>query len=184
MDDVPTSYSNLLDVIQGRVPGVLVQGNSVVIRGTNSLFGDLSPLFLVDGLPVDLNTFSAINPKDVEMIEFLKGPSAAIYGIRGGNGVIAAYTRHGEFMKRGFFDFKILGYYTPRVFYSPYASGSAGPSPTTGAVTICWKPELVLDENGEAVISFPNKGNEILQLELEGVSSDGKPGFFNGTIHP
>lgn len=185
MDEIPDGYSDLLQVIQGRVPGVTVTGNSVLIRGVHSMFGSNEPLFLVDGAIADLETFRSINPKDVEFIEFLKGSNTAIYGIRGSNGVIAVYTKRGDFMKRGFFDFQMLAYYTPRKFYSPYITGQADESAfNNGNVTLAWNPRLIPDQAGISVFSVFNAGHAAYRIVIEGLSDDGKPGTCSEIIHP
>jgi TonB-dependent SusC/RagA subfamily outer membrane receptor len=82
-----SSYSNIYELIKGRVPGVTVTGNSINIQGSSSFIGaSTEPLFVVDGRIVD--TISDISPSVVSSIEVLKGASAAIYGSRGANGVI------------------------------------------------------------------------------------------------
>ena len=84
-------YLTIYDYLQGRVPGVTVTKTSpptatVRIRGINTINSSADPLFVVDGSTV--NDISYINPKDVKSVEVLKDASAAIYGSRGGNGVI------------------------------------------------------------------------------------------------
>lgn len=90
-------------VLQGRASGVVVSNTSgapggsvrMRIRGANSILGDNSPLFVVDGL-VGAD-FSMVNPDDIESIDILKDASAAaIYGSRGANGVIIVTTRTGS----------------------------------------------------------------------------------------
>jgi TonB-dependent SusC/RagA subfamily outer membrane receptor len=73
-------------MLQGSVPGVMVNGDQVLIRGISSIILSNEPLFVVDGTPV--STISDISPQMVESIEVLKGPSSAIYGSRGANGAI------------------------------------------------------------------------------------------------
>ncbi|MDF1561141.1 MAG: TonB-dependent receptor plug domain-containing protein [Bacteroidales bacterium] len=80
------SYSNIYDMIQGKVPGVDVVGNKITIRGVGSLMLSSDPLFVVDGVAV--SSIDNINPREVKSISVLKGASAAIYGTRGANGVI------------------------------------------------------------------------------------------------
>jgi TonB-dependent SusC/RagA subfamily outer membrane receptor len=80
------SYSNIYDMIQGKVPGVDVVGNRITIRGPGSLHLSSDPLFVVDGVAV--SSIDNINPREVKSISVLKGASAAIYGTRGANGVI------------------------------------------------------------------------------------------------
>jgi len=95
--------SNIAQAIQGRAAGVNVQqsdfspggGISVTIRGGNSLNTTNEPLYVVDGFISDNGKY--INPNDIEDIEILKDASAtAIYGARGGNGVILITTKKGR----------------------------------------------------------------------------------------
>ena len=92
-------------VLQGRVPGMLVLGGSgqpgsaasVIIRGVKSLSGSNGPLYVVDGVPVAAGVFNTLNSNDFESIAVLKdASSAAIYGSRGANGVILITTKRGK----------------------------------------------------------------------------------------
>lgn len=78
------SFSSIYDVL-ATVPGVLVRGTNVTIRGIGTT-GSSTPLFVVNGTPV--SSISGISPSTVESIEVLKGPSASVYGLQGANGVI------------------------------------------------------------------------------------------------
>lgn len=80
------SYNSIYEMIRGEVPGVQVNGTSIMIRGATTIYGSTEPLFVVDGVPVI--TIDNILPQMVKSIEVLKGSSAAIYGARGSNGVI------------------------------------------------------------------------------------------------
>lgn len=96
-------------------------GISVKIRGTTSILNGNEPLYVIDGFPitgqsqfntnagrgydsstgsdytVNQNPLSSINPSDIESIEVLKDASAAaIYGVRGANGVILITTKRGK----------------------------------------------------------------------------------------
>ncbi|MBS0010656.1 MAG: TonB-dependent receptor plug domain-containing protein, partial [Bacteroidales bacterium] len=84
-------YSDIYSMIQGEVPGVMVTGNSILIRGIHTVNASNEPLFVVDGVVV--RTISHINPADVESIDVLKGASATIYGVNGANGVILIATK-------------------------------------------------------------------------------------------
>jgi TonB-linked SusC/RagA family outer membrane protein len=78
-------------------PGALV---NIVIRGNNSLTQDNSPLYVIDGFPVEDPDNNAINPAEIESIEVLKDASStAIYGARGANGVIIITTKKGKIGK-------------------------------------------------------------------------------------
>lgn len=85
-----TRYNNIFDMIRSKFPNVTISGNSVIIRGSNTLRGSNAALFVVDGIPTSSLT---VNPSDVKSISILKGASAAIYGSRGSNGVILITTK-------------------------------------------------------------------------------------------
>lgn len=93
------------EALAGRMAGVNVSsvdgqpGSAVniVIRGANSVTQDNSPLYVVDGFPMESPNNNNINPQDIESIEVLKDASAtAIYGARGANGVIIITTKKGK----------------------------------------------------------------------------------------
>jgi TonB-dependent starch-binding outer membrane protein SusC len=80
------SYNSIYEMLRGEVPGVVVNGTSIMIRGTSTVNAGTEPMFVVDGVPV--TTIDNIQPQMVKSIQVLKGSSAAIYGSRGSNGVI------------------------------------------------------------------------------------------------
>jgi TonB-linked SusC/RagA family outer membrane protein len=97
--------SSFAEALAGRVAGVQVSSNdgqpgaayNIVIRGNNSLTQDNSPLYVIDGFPIENPDNNAINPADIESIDVLKDASAtAIYGARGANGVIIITTKRGK----------------------------------------------------------------------------------------
>ncbi|SMC61748.1 SusC/RagA family TonB-linked outer membrane protein [Pedobacter nyackensis] len=112
-----------LDVaLAGRAPGVMVVKSSgapgadasIRIRGASSVFGVNEPLYVIDGVPIQLglgngsesyrstksfqmSPLASINPEDIERIDILKDASGtAIYGSRGANGVILVTTKRGK----------------------------------------------------------------------------------------
>lgn len=91
------SYQSVYDMIRGEVPGVVVNGTSIMIRGTTSATLNTEPLFVVDGMPV--TTIDNIQPSMVKSIQILKGSAASIYGLRGSNGVIVINTLGGNSKK-------------------------------------------------------------------------------------
>jgi TonB-linked SusC/RagA family outer membrane protein len=116
--------NNLGSSIQGRVAGVNVTksasgpaGSSrVIIRGNKSIGGSNQPLYVIDGIPMDNSQFgqvgvwggtdqgdglTSLNPEDIESVTVLKGAAAAaLYGSRGGYGVINITTKRGS-QKKG-----------------------------------------------------------------------------------
>ncbi|MBC9795932.1 SusC/RagA family TonB-linked outer membrane protein [Sinomicrobium weinanense] len=117
--------TNAINALQGKVAGVNITQNStgaagssrVIIRGNSTLTGNNQPLYVVDGVPISNDSggsagmwggndggdgISSINPDDIESVSVLKGGSAsALYGSRGGNGVILITTKGGR-EKQGF----------------------------------------------------------------------------------
>ncbi len=91
------------EAISGRMAGVQVTTTDgapdaeikIRVRGGGSITQDNSPLYIVDGFPV--NTISDIPPSDIESIDVLKDASStAIYGARGANGVIIITTKQAK----------------------------------------------------------------------------------------
>lgn len=89
--------------LQGQMAGVSVRSTSgapgsditINVRGAASINGESTPLYVVDGVPID--NLSGINPNDIESIDVLKdAASAAIYGSRGSNGVVLVTTKKGK----------------------------------------------------------------------------------------
>ena len=118
--------TNAINSLQGKVAGVSITSNStgaagssrVVIRGNNTLTGNNQPLYIVDGIPIGNDNngaaglwggndggdgISSINPDDIQSVRVLKGGAAtALYGSRGGNGVILITTKNGSAQQKGF----------------------------------------------------------------------------------
>ena len=103
INQVPMSTVD--QILQGRVPGMSVSSSSgqpgqsaaVVIRGVGSISGSTTPLYVMDGIPIEGNYFQTINPQDIESMTILKDASAkALYGSRGSNGVIVITTKKGR----------------------------------------------------------------------------------------
>jgi len=89
-------YQNIYDLIKGRFAGVDVFDNGdVVIRGPNSIYSDNCALFVVDGIVVEKSEFAALIPAAITSIDVVKDSGSAVYGTRGGNGVILVETKKG-----------------------------------------------------------------------------------------
>ncbi|MCH4551686.1 SusC/RagA family TonB-linked outer membrane protein [Aestuariibaculum lutulentum] len=119
------SNSNVLQSLAGQTSGVQItqsQGApglapTIKIRGASSINAGTTPLYVIDGIPLEDNTTNStgtgissgsnlsynrnplnfINPNDIESIDILKdASSAAIYGSRGANGVVIITTKQGK----------------------------------------------------------------------------------------
>jgi TonB-linked SusC/RagA family outer membrane protein len=113
-----TRSLNVMDQISGKVAGAQITGSGtqggstrIVIRGSNSITGDNTPLWIVDGTPISKankggsansgwdfgSATNDLNPDDIESMTILKGPNAAaLYGSRAANGVILIQTKRGR----------------------------------------------------------------------------------------
>lgn len=115
-----TGHVNVTSALEGKVAGVQINqfgggvgaSSRISIRGNSSLAADQQPLIVVDGVPIANDTqrtgdnaytgvdygsgLNDINPDDIESITVLKGGSAALYGMRAGNGVILITTKSGR----------------------------------------------------------------------------------------
>jgi outer membrane receptor for ferrienterochelin and colicin len=94
-------YSDIFQVIRGRIPGVTISGDptnpSVVIRGVSSISLSSDPLYLIDGQPVDKSQMLNMLVTEVDEIDVLKGPAvSSLYGDKARNGVISVLTRAGS----------------------------------------------------------------------------------------
>lgn len=103
MEAVPTPSFD--QALQGQASGLQVLSSSgepgavanFKIRGINSINAGTEPLFILDGVAVSSEDFSAINPSDIESVSVLKDASStSIYGARAANGVIVITTKRGR----------------------------------------------------------------------------------------
>ena len=185
-----SSYGNVIDLLRGRVPGVQVSGGpmnpTVAIRGIGSINGSSEPSFLLDGLMVDKNAILSIPVFDVDRIDVLKGADAAIYGSRGGNGVISVLTKRGNGTVSagpalGIEVTEVKGYSVAKEFYSPNYNEARLEDFQLNArpdyrSTIFWAPMVKTDENGKASLSFFNtNATTTVDIKLEGLSATGIP---------
>ena len=169
---------SVISALSGRSAGVQiinptgVDGGSsrITIRGNNNIFGDNQPLIVVDGVPMsneggvtewsggrDWGTaLNNINQEDIENIDILKGPTAAaLYGSRGGNGVVLITTKKGS-KQRGLgitftSSYKITQPYMYRKVQNKYGAGG----PITFSTPTLTPIEGMFDENGNQVYEYP-----------------------------
>lgn len=115
MKDIPTV--SFMDMLQGNAPGVQFSSSSgqpgasasLKIRGMGSFNASNSPLYVIDGIPVQsgsinsitsdagLDAMATINSSDIENITIIKDAAAAsLYGSRAANGVVLITTKKGK----------------------------------------------------------------------------------------
>lgn len=102
------AVSSSYELLQGKVSGLLVLPDGTMrVRGISSLNASNDPLIVVDGVPLNANGLSSINPDDIDSFSVLKdASSAAIYGSRAASGVVLVTTKKASASRK------------PRVSYS------------------------------------------------------------------
>jgi hypothetical protein len=133
MDDMMKApVGTFAEALAGRVAGVRVNaadgqpggGINIVIRGAGSLTQSTSPLYVIDGFPVEDPDPASINPEEIESMTILKDASStAIYGSRAANGVILIQTKRGKVGKSTVnfsSSYGIQSVPTPMELMSPY----------------------------------------------------------------
>lgn len=95
---------SLDEMLQGMAAGINIetgsgqpgQSSTIVIRGWSSLKGETTPLFVIDGVPVDQNVFRNLSSQNITTLSVLKDAQAtALYGSRGAGGVVLITTKYG-----------------------------------------------------------------------------------------
>ncbi|MBC7571044.1 MAG: TonB-dependent receptor plug domain-containing protein, partial [Spirosoma sp.] len=196
-DQLNTSgRQNILEVIQSRIAGVQVTGSGfsakVQIRGAANFGGAIEPLFVIDGMPTDLQGALSISVQDVDLVDVLKGASAAIYGSRAAGGVISILTKRGspnyEATKEaapGTLVAKLPGYLPVKEFYAPrydqkLPDGADKPDYRT---TLFWTPAIQTGADGKATVSFfTSDARNPVRIQVEGANIIGMPGVGKQTV--
>ena len=97
--------SDITKALAGEVAGVQVVNSSgqpgsvasIRIRGIGSINASSTPLYVVDGIPLDAGSISSIDPSDIASTTILKDATAtSLYGSRGANGVVVITTKKGS----------------------------------------------------------------------------------------
>jgi TonB-linked SusC/RagA family outer membrane protein len=92
-------------ILQGQAPGLYIASGSgqpgaaarVNIRGVGSISGGSTPLYVLDGVPIEDAVFRTLNPNDFESVDVLKDAAGTgQYGSRGANGVIIITSKKGK----------------------------------------------------------------------------------------
>jgi TonB-dependent SusC/RagA subfamily outer membrane receptor len=177
----------IIQCIQGRFAGIMVLNNIVYASRnmTSSFSGPIPMQVIIDGAFVEPEFLSSINPNDVETIEILKSAgNTAIYGLRGGGGVLIVNTKRGEYNTNyrnyapGITGYNPRGYSMGREFYSPnYGDPATNTKLADLRTTIYWNPNVISDSTGKASVEFYNSdGKGKYKAIVEGVNIDGTIG--------
>ncbi len=169
LEQIPTS--RVEEALIGKVSGVNIQmvdasagsAPTIRVRGIGSITADASPLIVRDGVVVSPDYLTTMNLNDIESVEVLKdAASAAIYGSRGGNGVIMFTTKKGTPGKTifNFNSYAGVKYTFPERRYKPFSTVSE------------WKDFVLANNNGVLT-------DEMKYIELLGTENSWPDVFFD-----
>lgn len=185
-----------------RIPGVIIQDDKAIVRGTTGIYGKPYAAIAIDGIIVesfaeenDYNKYTdfdldQINMMDIERVDVFKTGSTILWGSRGGNGVVSFTTKKGDFnpskIDRTRFNTKQispLGYIVPDEFYSPKYETEA--QRTNGLpdkrTTLFWHPNIHSDEAGNASFDFYTSDHLTgYSIVIEGMSYTGEIIYYSG----
>jgi hypothetical protein len=179
-----------------RIPGVTIQDEKAIVRGSTSIYGKPYAAIAIDGIIVesfaeenDYNKYTdfdldQINMMDIERVDVFKTGTTALWGSRGGNGVVSFTTKKGNFnpsqIDRTRFNTKRispLGYIVPDEFYSPKYETEAQKSngvPDWRA-TLFWGPNIYAGEDGYASFDFYTSDSPSgYSVVIEGMTTTGE----------
>jgi TonB-dependent SusC/RagA subfamily outer membrane receptor len=194
-DQLPRGCPVLTDCIAGRM------GRIHFSKGTPYLIGMIghneSAVFIdgveitvpktIDGMgPTKADVINSINVGDVASIEIITDASlAAIYGLRGGGGVILITTKRWDDVTPGignprthYVYYSPTAYYKARTFYSPRYDSSKINTPFADLrATIYWNPNVIVDKDGNAFLNFFNADTKgTYRVVIEGIDEKGNIG--------
>lgn len=175
------SCARIADCLQGRLLGV------TFINGVPMSTRDNRPVqVIVDGMYVEGDFLNTINFSDVVGIEMLRnGGLTAIYGGRGGGGVLLITTKRGDegyspaaIYTRGITTYYPKSYYKSRTFYSPqYDQPKVNKQLADLRTTIYWNPDVIAGNDGKASFAYFNAGSPgTYRVVVEGIAADGEIG--------
>jgi len=184
---------DILSSLQSKIPGLRVSAvlkggmvhRYVYLGGPGQFAGGTEPLILIDGIavngedPTAAEQISGLGVNLIDRIEVIKQGGAASYGARGGNGVIAIYTKKGNvtsskplYDKTKLQPVKITGFASVKKFISPDYTTTTKDYRST----IYWNPSVITDEKTPAIISFFAAGiPATYRIVAEGITRDGNP---------
>lgn len=188
--------ANALQLVNGRLPNVQMRGHGaswqpILTYNTTIRAPNLNPLVLLDGMPITFAQLRALPAARIKKAEVYRGTQELLKaGREAGDvmrgGVLEFTSRTDEEMldyyrKLGSKNAKTLpgGLYKTREFFSPRYRPTEPQNPMPDKrMVIHWAPMITTDAKGEAQLSFFNGDLETtIQLDVQGISVQGKPGI-------
>lgn len=193
-DDLDISSNNLLIILQGKVPGIVISylsddsGTHPVVRIARAsgltIKAQTEPMVMIDNVPMSGRAgdiLQSINAYTVESIEVVTRVSPA-YGSAGVNGVISIYTKRGvgsnyKPIDRSLQTVKMRGYARPDLFrYPNYSNQDSEKNQIDYRSILYWNPFVATDETGIAKVSFYSGDLETrYRVVVEGITENNQP---------
>ncbi len=172
IDELPSGYSTLRSALRGRLISLGAEG---------SFMASTEPLYMIDGNPTNSVTFNNLNPQNVEKVEVFRGASTTVFGARGANGVIIAYTRTSFIGEKPYFEFEYPGYDKPGEFYRSRIKTEYFKQSGINK-TFFWIPQIIPDQDGRATVELSEKikTNDYIII-IEGIDNKGRISFSKKT---
>lgn len=176
-DELMNPRSRSLEDMLRRFPGVYIGGSDsigVFVRGC-------VPIFLLDDVQVDYESLKNINVDEIDEIEVISDASAAMFGMKGANGVVLIMTKRGKEIPsdsvRNVLRFVPLGYQQEKCFcslkYDTVTTYKVGREDFR--TTLYWNPCISVSDKGKASFDFYTSDSESSRtVSIQGVSSDGQ----------
>ena len=184
LNNIIGGESQSIILLLNSLPGVIANQNGVSIRNGGM------PRIQLNGFQVTFEDVLFMSGFEIEFIDVLSGANANFYS-NSGNGVIAIYTKTGNFSsqnvkrKPGIIDFKAIGFYTAREFYAPdHDKGFDELLKQDIRTTLHWEPKIVLTpDSTEANVSFfTSDSRSNYAIKIEGITDTGIPFYHLSTF--
>jgi hypothetical protein len=88
-----SKYTTVMDIIRNEFSSLQIVNGEIIIRGPSSFIGSSAAQIEIDGVMTTYSALDNLSPNNIASIIVIKGSDAAIYGLRGGNGVISIKTK-------------------------------------------------------------------------------------------
>lgn len=163
-------YANIFQMIQNKLPGVIITGNTASIRNRPAAY-------VVNGMLTPADAIAFIAPTDVDFIEVIHN-SVRHEGQHVVNIILKDGSSMSDYAPVGVNQAKHPGFYQAREFYSPnYDVKDNRHSLEDKRTTLYWEPMIITDENGRAAVAFFTADvASRYRVVVEGITPDGYPG--------
>lgn len=182
LTDLDVGGQSVFDYIRSHFAGVRVTAANDVFIGGPSSFTPQSALLLLNGFQVDKDVLAHMSLTEIDVVEVLKfAAETAIYGVRGGAGVVSVFTKQGgapdysDNYIPGTIAKRITGYASNRAFYSPkYTPETNHAERPDHRVVLYWNPNVFTEKGKASVNFFTSDDITRYKVFVEGITRDGR----------